>query len=285
MGLERINVTEFMGRQSKPLLACIGVALFAAAISIDKASPAAFETSIFYLVPVSFFATFLGRRSGLAVSVLSAVIAFTFHRTNLPPSESDLAYWNALAWLAVYVFFVYMISEIRALYAREQSQSRTDSLTGIPNRRSFFEHLETESLRARRYNRPISLAYIDLDSFKQVNDKFGHDTGDKLLTTVASVIIRDIRQIDVVARLGGDEFALLLPETDRLAAAEALFKVQHSLETAMEQRQWPVTFSVGLATFHPPLDSVHEMVNAADEAMYQAKKSGRGRLVFHGPAA
>jgi len=279
-----MNVTEFMAGQSKPLLVAAGVVLLAAVTGLDKASPPGLEASVFYLVPVSFFAWFLGRRTGLALSLICAGIAFSLHRTHLAPGRSNVAYWNALAWLGLYVFFVYIISEIRALYARERSRSHTDPLTDIPNRRSFFERLESESHRARRYNRPISLAYIDVDHFKAVNDAYGHATGDKLLGIVASVIKRDIRQIDVVARLGGDEFAVLLPETDRSEAAAALNKVQQSLAAAMKLRGWPVTFSVGLVTFQPPPDAIQAMVDAADEAMYEAKKSGRGCLIVHRPA-
>jgi diguanylate cyclase (GGDEF)-like protein len=279
-----MNVTEFMAGLSKPLLVAAGVLLLAVVTGLDKASPPGLEASVFYLVPVSFFGWFLGRRAGLALSLICAGIAFSLHHTRLAPAGASVAYWNAVAWFGLYVFFVYIISEIRGLYARERSRSHTDPLTGIPNRRSFFERLETESQRARRYNRPISLAYIDVDHFKAVNDAFGHATGDKLLAIAASVIRRDIRQIDVVARLGGDEFAVLLPETDRFEAAAALNKVQQSLDAAMKQRGWPVTFSVGLVTFQPPPDAIEAMVNAADEAMYEGKKRGRGSLVVHKPA-
>jgi diguanylate cyclase (GGDEF)-like protein len=283
--LPYMNLTEFMAGRSKSLLVLTGGLLLAAVIFLDKTTSAGFETSVFYLVPISFFAAFLSRWSGLFVALICTGVALSLRRTHLAPSLSNLVYWNALAWLAVYVFFVYMISEILALYARERSWSHTDALTGLPNRRSFVESLETEKNRASRYNRPISLAYIDLDHFKEVNDAFGHATGDKLLAVVARVIKRDIRQIDVVARLGGDEFAVLLPETDRFAAAVALKKVEQSLEAAMKVERWPVTFSVGLVTAQPPPESIQELINAADEAMYEAKKGGRGRLIVHGPAA
>jgi len=277
-------LTEYMARQNKPVLLCIGIVLLAAVIFLEKASPAGFDTSVFYLVPVSFFASFLGRRAGLAISLLCASVALLLHRTMLP-SGSSLVYWNVLAWFAVYVFFVYIISELRSLYARERSWSHTDPLTGIPNRRSFFERLEIESHRSRRYDRPISLAYIDVDRFKEVNDMFGHDTGDKLLGIVADVMKQAVRKVDLVARLGGDEFAILFPETDRAAAATALNNVRSSVDAAMTRRKWPVRFSVGLVTFQTSPDSVQEIINAADQAMYEAKRSGSGRLVVHQPAA
>ncbi len=280
-----MNLTEFIARQNKPVLFCTGVALLAAMILLDKASPAGFEVSIFYLVPVSFFGWFLGRRPGLAASVICAGIALAIHRANLPPSRARLAFWNALAWLAVYVFFVYIISEIRNLYARERNWSRVDPLTGIPNRRSFFERLEIEKSRAKRYDRPLTLAYIDLDHFKEVNDRLGHSTGDKLLDIVAHVMTDVVRSADAVERLGGDEFAVLLTETTSAAATAAVDKLRFSLNVAMKQHNWPVTFSIGLVTFQPPLESIQEMTSAADRAMYAVKKAGRGRVTVGPPAA
>jgi diguanylate cyclase (GGDEF)-like protein len=247
-----MNLIEFIARQNKRLLLCMGIVLLAAVILLDKISPPGFEASVFYLVPVSFFAFFLGRHPGMAVSLICASVAFALHRPNLPPSRSDLAYWNALAWLAVYFLFGYINSEIRNLYARERSWSLTDLVTGIPNRRWFFERLESEKNRARRYDQPLTLAYIDLDRFKEVNDRFGHSAGDKLLGVVARLMRDSLRRVDAVARLGGDEFGLLLPDTNTASATAALEKLRSALNAEMEQHYWPVTVSIGVVTFQPP---------------------------------
>jgi diguanylate cyclase (GGDEF)-like protein len=164
-------------------------------------------------------------------------------------------------------------------------RSQLDPLTGIPNRRSFFERLEIEKSRAKRYDHPLTLAYIDLDNFKQVNDRFGHSTGDNLLSLVAHVIREGLRSTDSVARLGGDEFAVLLSETNSAAATSAADKLRSSLNAAMKQHNWSVTFSIGVVTFQPPPESVQEMITAADRAMYAEKKAGRGRVTVEPPAA
>jgi diguanylate cyclase (GGDEF)-like protein len=278
-----MNLTEFMARQTKPVLICTGFVLLAAMILLDNASPPGFEASIFYLIPVSFFGWFVGRRSGLAASLVCAGIALGLHRTKLPPFQSNLAYWNALAWLAVYVFFVYIISEIRNLYAREQNWSRIDPLTGIPNRRSFFERLEVEKNRARRLGNPLTLAYLDLDHFKNVNDTFGHSTGDRLLRIVAQVMSEGVRRSDAIGRLGGDEFAVLLPDIAGASAAAALDKLRNSFHAAMKEHEWPVTLSIGVVTFEPPPESAQEMISAADRAMYEVKKAGRRRSIVERP--
>jgi diguanylate cyclase (GGDEF)-like protein len=279
-----MNLTEFMARQNKPVLVCTGIALLAAITLLDTASPPGFEASIFYLIPVSFFAWFLGRRQGLAACLICAGLALGIHRTVLSPYPSGLPYWNALAWLAAYVFFVYIIAEIRNLYAREQSWSHLDPLTGIPNRRWFFERLEIEKSRATRYGHPLTVAYIDLDHFKEVNDRFGHSTGDKLLGVAAQVMKDSVRREDAVARLGGDEFAVLFPNTETVSASAAVTKLLSALNAAMEQHNWPVTFSIGHVTFQHPPESIGEMIIAADRAMYDVKKAGRGRLSIERPA-
>jgi diguanylate cyclase (GGDEF)-like protein len=274
-----MNLTEFLGRQSKAILFAIGSVLLAAVVLADFASGPRFEASLFYLIPVSFFAWFCGRQSGFIVAVMCGAIAFAIHRGHFP-SDSSIVYWNVLTWLAVYVFFLVIISELRSLYLRERTWSRTDPLTSVANRRAFFEQLENEAHRARRYRHPLTIAYVDLDRFKEVNDTLGHSTGDKLLGIVASAMKRELRRADVVARLGGDEFALLLPETDGRCATAALRKLRSRLNRSMNDQNWPVTFSIGVVTFHTPPGTIQEMLNAADEAMYTAKKRGTGNIVI-----
>ncbi|MCU0822955.1 MAG: diguanylate cyclase, partial [Spirochaetes bacterium] len=156
--------------------------------------------------------------------------------------------------------------------------SRTDSLTGILNRRAFDELAQIEIDRAKRYMHPISIAYIDLDNFKIINDEMGHNTGDILLLSVSNIIKSNIREIDLFARLGGDEFILLLSKTDAGPAYEVLVKLQKMLLAEMEKNSWPVTFSIGLVTFHTPPPGVKEMIKKSDEVMYSAKQAGKNRI-------
>jgi diguanylate cyclase (GGDEF)-like protein len=135
-----------------------------------------------------------------------------------------------------------------------------------------------EITRARRYNRPLTLLYIDLDNFKQVNDAFGHETGDELLVEVAATIRCNVRATDLVARLGGDEFALLLTETNREAGLVVTNKLRETLLRAMQERNWPVTFSIGVVSFTVPPASVEEMVKQADEVMYSVKQRGKNSI-------
>jgi diguanylate cyclase (GGDEF)-like protein len=158
-------------------------------------------------------------------------------------------------------------AQINLVLQREKELARTDMLTGLANRRAFHETLQMERARAARYTRPITLAYVDLDNFKRINDTLGHATGDDLLACAADSLRRKLRVSDVVGRLGGDEFAVLLPETNAKSAEILLQKLHEILTLAMVSKSWPVTFSIGAAAFldnPPPAD---EMIRIADELM------------------
>lgn len=129
--------------------------------------------------------------------------------------------------------------------------------------------------RFQRYGRAFSLAYLDLDNFKTVNDRWGHAVGDEVLRLIAKFIQRHIRRTDVLVRLGGDEFTLLLPETDAQMARAVCGKIQAGLAAEMRARQWPVTMSIGVLTCQAPPPSVDVLVSRADELMYTAKRGGK----------
>ncbi|MGD2119191.1 MAG: GGDEF domain-containing protein, partial [Chromatiales bacterium] len=162
--------------------------------------------------------------------------------------------------------------------------SLTDELTRLPNRRAFLKRLKNESGRVQRYGYPLSVALIDLDLFKEINDTYGHAIGDEVLQTYTEKVLSTFRNYDLVARYGGEEFAVLLPHTDLAGAERALNKVlQRTVNTVIpasehNQELKVPTFSAGVAIYHEgePIESV---INRADKAMYTAKKLGRNRVV------
>ena len=163
---------------------------------------------------------------------------------------------------------------------RESELAHIDYLTGAINMRFFYELAGIEIDRFQRYGHPFTLCYIDLDDFKTVNDKFGHATGDLVLSIVADSIKKQIRKTDIFARLGGDEFALLLPETSADAARVAISKIRVEFLKQMQQSNWPVTFSMGVLTCNLHPVSVEELVRQADEVMYQSKDSGKNIIKY-----
>jgi diguanylate cyclase (GGDEF)-like protein len=166
------------------------------------------------------------------------------------------------------------------LHGIVQRQAITDELTELANRRYFMEALETELRRAERFDEPLALVFADLDDFKNVNDRFGHHTGDEVLRAFADVVRRRVRTIDLGARLGGEEFAVLLLETDLVGAealAESLRSAVETLAVPVEGGAVKVTASFGVAAY-PETHSADELMNAADRALYRAKREGKNRV-------
>jgi len=173
---------------------------------------------------------------------------------------------------------VEVLTRLHRAIETERDLARTDVLTGVANTRAFKELAATELERARRYGRTFTLATLDLDNFKAINDTLGHATGDRLIHDVGQAIRRRLRRVDIVARIGGDEFVVLLPETSAAAAAIALAHVQESLQTVAEDYGPAVRASFGSVTFVSAPGTVEEMLQLADVAMYQAKNAGGDRI-------
>ena len=269
-----------LGRQPKWLLVSIGlIALMLVGVGDWFASSSLLEFSVFFVLPVSYSAWFLDRRAALLTSLVStAIITANSLDSPIHAMNGRVAYWNGLVWFVFFSLLTFLIADLKVLHLRERELARVDDLTKVGTRVAFYEFTAAEMSRARRSNSPMTLAYVDLDSFKEVNDRHGHATGDKVLVTVAQIMRKGIRDTDFVARLGGDEFALVLPNTSRHAAQKVLEELLAVLSQSMGQYRWPVTFSVGGVTFLAPPENIDEMIKRADEVMYSVKQSGKNHL-------
>ena len=162
--------------------------------------------------------------------------------------------------------------------------SACDYLTGIANRRTFFEAAELELERWRRFPRPLSVVAIDADFFKQINDTWGHPAGDEVLRNLAQTLSATVREIDVVARLGGEEFAALLPSTDLEGAvrlAERFRSAVESQRVVVGGQEIRYTVSVGVASMDSQVSGMDQLLKLADSALYAAKKAGRNQVWPH----
>jgi diguanylate cyclase (GGDEF)-like protein len=161
-----------------------------------------------------------------------------------------------------------------------EALSITDDLTGLPNRRAFVQRLEQEISRSLRTGQPLTVALLDMDNFKDINDRFGHHTGDRVLHRFAQRIVREFRQHDLSARYGGEEFVLLFPVTWQDEARNALEKLRHQIRgETMEVGGTGIgmpTFSAGIAGYRAG-ESAEALINRADQALYRAKRLGRNR--------
>lgn len=163
-----------------------------------------------------------------------------------------------------------------------QIQSRTDELTGLANRRYFLETLETELARSRRYHTPLSLAILDIDHFKHINDTLGHDAGDRVLCDLGKLLVSELRTFDGIGRLGGEEFAILFPNTTAANAELACERVIAAIgtrEVMTDEGSTRYTASFGLTDAGDDTADGQAFLKAADKLLYQAKADGRNRIV------
>ena len=173
------------------------------------------------------------------------------------------------------------ITESERQQAELTRLATTDPLTGIANRRSFFDHAQREVERARRYGPPLGVFVLDLDFFKRVNDTHGHAVGDVVLQSVARHALAQMRVTDIIARTGGEEFGALLPETPAEDVARAAERLRRSIEElAMPTPLGPiqVTASIGYSSLVPGEDRIEPALARADAALYRAKQNGRNRV-------
>jgi diguanylate cyclase (GGDEF)-like protein len=180
-------------------------------------------------------------------------------------------------------------SELVKSRAILQDLATHDELTGLYNRRELFRILKEEVDRAQRYKRSLTLLMIDLDHFKQVNDKYGHQTGDEILRLFAQVVSENVRHVDRPARYGGEEFAILLPEISHnkaLEFAERLCRIVSAEPFLIPQEkddpyEIPLTISIGIASYPEDANSLDDLISRTDQMLYEAKRQGRNRVIHY----
>jgi diguanylate cyclase (GGDEF)-like protein len=174
-----------------------------------------------------------------------------------------------------------MLAALRASEAKYRQMASTDSMTGLHNRRHFFELAEQEFERSRRYAHALSILMMDVDNLKSVNDTFGHLAGDLLIQTVAKACRQELRKVDLVGRYGGDEFVALLPETPLSKAAHGIERLHARIaqETLhFEGQAVLVSISIGAAELDESCQRLEMLLAHADQALYSAKAAGKNRV-------
>lgn len=240
-----------------------------------------FSFSLFYLFPVALAAWYTDKRSALILACLCAIIWYVSNDfAGQVYTQVYIGYWNMAIRLGFFVIVSIIMIKMKEALEREKELSNLDANTGLMNSRSFYQMASAELLRAKRYKRPFTLAYIDIDGFKGINDRLGHMSGDMVLKAVADTLRTHLRNTDLIARMGGDEFVALLPETEYISGSVVISKLQTHLLKTMERHHWNVTFSIGVVTYYKYDMSLKEVLQQADKMMYIAKEEGKDTIRF-----
>jgi diguanylate cyclase (GGDEF)-like protein len=275
-GTSRVGVRLIVFLESWPPKTATGVVL-ALAIAVGAAEiSSGFEPSLLslYAIPVALVAWAGSPRTAYGLAAVAVILPTSF---SVVAGEllGGAIIWSMSSNFVLLGVIVMLLTTLRRRRTDEAAFAATDTLTGLLSRGSFIARLDGELTRAARYGRAFTLAYVDLDNFKAVNDLEGHDAGDELLRRTADALRSSTRQTDILGRLGGDEFAAVLPEIAGGATGSVLENLRKQLIRAMAKGGWPVTFSIGAVTFETPIDTSREVLRIADEAMYAVKRSGK----------
>ena len=187
---------------------------------------------------------------------------------------------NEKDFLSTYAQQIEVAITIADLFETVKSQAVTDSLTGLYNRRYFEEYLAREVTRAKRQAQPFSVIGLDLDFLKKINDVYGHAYGDIAIKTIADILKKNARSIDIAARMGGEEFNVLLPGVDSKGAMIAAERIRKAIESEKIETIDHVTASIGVATFLEHSDNTDELMELTDQAMYLSKRNGRNQVTL-----
>jgi diguanylate cyclase (GGDEF)-like protein len=273
--------TLAMERRAHPLVLLGAVLLVPLVAMMDYLAGPEFGFSIFYVIPVVIVAWAGSWTSSWATAVLSSLAWMIIDVLTAPLYSTVLApLWNTLTRFAFFAFALVAVRYSQERLESAEMRALSDPLTGLPNRQYLVIMLQAARARLERYGKPLTLAYLDLDDFKRVNDRHGHQTGDRLLKSVAHVLVEMTRDTDTVARLGGDEFVMLLPEAEHHTAEAVLERVHEALNEIKAPPGTGVTYSIGACVFYRPLESAEAMVREADERMYRVKRAGKNSVTI-----
>jgi diguanylate cyclase (GGDEF)-like protein len=266
---------------SRGVALALGTCMLLGAAIVDYATTAEISLSAFYLFAILTVTWNCGVTWGTVFAAIALAFQIALGLLQGHPYSSNVYFFYAQGnVLFEYSVAVFLTTQLRRLFERERHTARVDMLTGVRNRQGFHEVLESEIERHARKGASFCLAYIDVDDFKGVNDRYGHAEGDRLLEAVGHVTAKSIRRSDTVGRLGGDEFAVLFPDTNQAEALAIEYKLRAALTTITQPRPWwSVSFSVGIATFVSMPRSADAAMAYVDQLMYRAKRAGKSTTV------
>lgn len=275
------TIIDWIEKLPKPFLTFVGFLLVLAIGSLDSLTSYDISVSVLYLLPIILIAWFEG---GVAAAIISIFSAITWAVSDLASghiySHVAAPVWNSLVVLAMFFTVTFSVVTFKKLLQKEREHDHTDELTGAVNFKFFYEQAGREIRKAALHKRPLTLASINLDNLRQINDTYGHMAGDYILHEVSQIMKSSTRSTDLVSRLGGARFALLMPETGDKSAADIISKVQGHLLDMVKKSGWPVMFSTGVVTCEGSACTIDELIKGAEDLMNAAREAGSNTVKF-----
>lgn len=240
-----------------------------------------YSLTILFVIPIFLSSWFVGKRHGFFTAFVCAVTNLVSSAMGAATDVDPAIFFGGTAIHGCYMFLLgLMFSTLKGKLENEVQMARIDPLTNALTRRGFYELAEYELSKSRRYSRPITFAYLDLDNFKEINDTLGHGAGDRLLSRVADAIRKNTRETDTVARVGGDEFVIMLTETNPDSAKVVIDKLRSRFHKEMEKEGLPVSFSMGVVSCLRASDPLDDILVKADSLMYAVKSNGKNAIRY-----
>lgn len=265
-----------IGKPGVAALAVLGIALVGV---FDWATGTDVRVFPLYFLPLALAARRLGKAGAVWMSLLAtATWLIALYEAGRQYPHPSIWFINALTQGSAFLVVSLLVAHLELRLRHEHALSRTDGLTGLLNSRAFHEKAEAALLDAGRRRQPATLAYIDLDHFKRVNDRDGHDAGDRLLAEIGRLLAASLGPHGLVARMGGDEFAALLPAVDETTARTLLEQARADLLASEAVRSSGVSASVGGVTHLPSTPRLDELIRQADALMYAVKSEGKNAV-------
>lgn len=276
------SINNALHRMPRVILILLVCALVAIIGIIDYITSFDISISFFYLAPIFLATWYIDRTAGITLSITCAIIWFVTSALTLPSRGIPMwiLTWNAATRLGFYLVGTFLLTNLHRARDRERKLARTDYLTGILNSRAFHEQANIELARAKRNQKPFTIAYFDLENFKEINDRFGHAEGDKVLRFIGRELSRYLRVTDVIGRMGGEEFIVLFSETDQQNAYSVIARLYGLLIAEIHKKKWPIMISMGVLTCNETTIELDKVLHEVDKMMYEAKRSGKNQITY-----
>lgn len=264
----------FLAGRSAAGLAMLVAVLVAAVALADHLTGPQLSFSIFYVLPVALASWYAPRGLIVLTCLVATTIWLAVEISSMTYDNTLIPVWNAGVRLGFFAITSALLVALKSALERQRALADVDGLTQVLNRRAFEQRCQYLFHLCERQARTVSIAYLDVDRFKQANDVFGHQLGDQILVEIAATLVRELRNTDLIGRMGGDEFAISLPDAGYSGATFKIQRILTRLRRTAAANHWPVDFSIGVVVCRPPLPTLYDVLHRADRLMYRVKDRG-----------